>query len=359
MGSIQPSERTRPVKKGAERRESERRELDEEVFCYIESTRCDARTKDISAGGMFLASEEEVPLGSLVAMVFRFQASVGNAPVFLMGRVVRQQGPPNPGAGLRWEKAVCAGPPIQLALFLRSTLGVAPDGIIQRPMGRNQEMKSLFAFDPGLDLEPAPRSTGTKPGLRTAESSPGLDRLGKTESRRRSLESKKNAESLREAAREIGPSELELARGDAERQKTSFAIPTHPPRPSQSFDGPGPLTVRTDSDVRAPADLKATITYNDQSISGRVSHLGTTGMFVNTCFVPVKKVAKVTVDFEILTRDGPAAVGCICRLAAIDDGSLTNNPGVDLEILQADEGKHAGLIRRYVKWLHYRSLEGE
>ena len=345
MGASETAELTRVMgAKQDERRTTARRELDEDVYCYIESARHDARTRDISAGGMFLSSDEDIPMGSLVAMVFRFQASSGSSPVFLMGRVVRRQGPPRAGVGLCWERAVCSGPPVLLALFLRSTLGVTADDIVRRPIGRNREVMSLHVFDP----PPSSASPGAGAGRGGASlRTPTSERA----------EAGERGPSSSAEPRSAGP--VVLVSGAVEPELRPAVMPSGVGLDRASIEDPGPLTVRTDSDARAPADIPARVTFGGQTIAGRVSHLGLTGMFVATYFVPVEKSARLSVELSIRTRDGTEVIACQCRSAAIDDGSVTGSPGIDLDIIAADERSHPGLLRRYVKWLHHRSLAGE
>lgn len=65
---------------------------------------------------------------------------------------------------------------------------------------------------------------------------------------------------------------------------------------------------------------------------------------------------QVEVEFEIRTRRGDLRVGCVCKVAEIDSGQATGTPGLDLEVISADEGDQPGILESYVRWLHFRFI---
>ncbi len=109
----------------AERRLFPRREFRAGVYAYVDGRRYDARSENISAGGMLLATAEDIPLGHTIALVFKSRsgkktsgekgvkcgAGVKGEPVHLVGRVMRKQVSPVPGVGLRRVRAMTDAQP--------------------------------------------------------------------------------------------------------------------------------------------------------------------------------------------------------------------------------------------------------
>ena len=278
---------------GRERRKATRWEREEDVYCYVESTRCDAQSRNLSAGGMLLESAADIPIGELVALVFRAQVAEAKLPVFLTGRVVRVQEKPVKSYGLRWERAVFPGEAAALAVFLRDTLGIDSARVARRPVGPNKRMQAVYVFDTPTPLPGEAPPAGPLPDAKPAK---------------------------------------------------------------QSFDGPGPLSRIVSRGNRSPTLTEAVIHLGDQRLTARVSYLDHKGMFVETSLVPVSKDLSLTVVLRIATNDGDMPVTCQCRTWAIDRGEATRNPGINLAISSYDEGENSGILRRYVRWLQFHSL---
>ena len=99
-------------------RQFPRREFVEEVFCYVDGERLDARSSNLSVGGIFVETERgaQIPVGAVVAVVLKNRvAELGS--IFLFGKVVRRAPDSPTGLGVRWEKAV--GPVEKEHLFYR------------------------------------------------------------------------------------------------------------------------------------------------------------------------------------------------------------------------------------------------
>jgi len=278
----------------------------EDVYTYVEGTRLDAATTDISAGGAFFQTTDPLRMGSLVAVVFKRQSETEDA-VFLVGRVVRMRTSAPAGVGLRWTKAVTEAAPAKLAWFLTSVLGVDEPAVTQQRERGRWEMLSVHIF-------PEPESDA--PG-------PGSDSL---------------AASLAEAA--------------------EFSLEEPPPTATQSPED-GSLTTRiARSGLRAPAGLDATVILGDRTAAGLITHLGATSLYVQTEIMPAEKSGLLVVSFDVLTKNREVRVVCECRETARDDGASTGAPGLDLEIVRLEE-EEAGLLRKYVRWLHFQALARE
>ena len=90
-----------------ESRQFARRPFIEDIFCYVDGERLDARSVDLSVGGVFLQTDRglDVPVGAVVAVVLKNRVET-EGTIFLFGKVVRCQPGERSGFGVRWEKAV-------------------------------------------------------------------------------------------------------------------------------------------------------------------------------------------------------------------------------------------------------------
>ncbi len=273
---------------GFERRQHARRPLDESVFCHIDGSRLHARSFDVSLGGMFLrtARHDQIPLGALVAVVFKGPLDPTQT-VFLFARAVRQQATPVPGIGLTFEKAVASGSEDGLALFLKRMFGLQ------------------------------------SPALRTVEGDRGPKRCIYT------------FEPTREPAAPAAP-----------RPAAPVATPTPTP-PAAEVD------VKT---MRTPVNTPAEVEFAGDETTGTIRKIGVTGMLLETGRVPKQVGTTVNVRFQVSTRDGPKGIACSGRLASYEQGGTPPRYLLDLEIVEWNEGRNIGLVKRYLKWLYVRNL---
>ena len=314
--------------------------MEDEVHCYLNGIRWDAESGDISAGGMFLVSEKDIPVSSMVALVLKPQVNSGNEPVFLLGRVVRKQLQPVKGVGLRWEKAIQDGPPEMLAAFLESFMKFTPGRIELQAVGRKALVRAVYTFEcegEGQAITSAAQPTGGQNRERNREmlAIPGL------------------ATTLAEVdeldIRVVSSSELagEIRRPLLPRESSA----------GKPESAPGPITERIDQmDMMAPADIGALLGISGKTLPVRIGFLGLRTMFVMTEVVPADRSADVTVSFGVMTRGGIVQIQGSCRVAEVDDGRTTGTPGLEVRVLSWDEAGHPGILRQYVKWLHFDAL---
>ncbi len=287
----------------AEKRQHARRIFPEDVYTYVEGSRLDAATTDISAGGAFFKADRPLERGALVAVVFKRQSETEDA-IFLVGRVVRISEKPQKGVGLRWTKAVTEAAPSRLAWFLTSVLGVdEPEVTQQRERGR-WEMLSVYQFP-------------------------------ETESAAAGFDASLAAERLSDAAK--------------------FSMEEPSPVPGEAPDD-GSLTTRiARSGLRARASLSATVTREGHSSPGLITHLGATSFYLRTDVVPTDERELLVIRFGIPAHDVEVGVTCQCRVTGRDDGAVSASPGLDLEIARLEE-EEPGILRKYVRWLHFQAL---
>ena len=278
----------------------------EEIFCYVDGERLDARSRDLSVGGIFLETSEgrEVPTGAVVAVVLKDRVDELGT-VFLFGKVVRQQPGARPGLGVRWEKAVGPIDKDRLAGALREVFRIRAFGIEQGSVPSSGQVMSVFRFVPEVIADEVPE---------------GPARFENP----------------------VGPELFGGLKPDWRR-----------------FTGDGPVTQEIDvTQVGHATSLKAMLAFEGASLQGRVTWLSTTRLRFVTRMVPADETLELAISFEIPTRGGPASVTCHGRVQAVEreEGEATST--LVVEVGRIDEAGQPGVLRRYVRWLHSREVAG-
>jgi hypothetical protein len=307
---------------GAERRRFERWKFEEGVYCYIEGTRFDARSADVSSGGMFFETARPILPGTEVAMVFRTQLDKGDRPIFLVGRVMRRQVKPVAGVGVRWERASTPATPEALTAFLKGVLRVEPRGIEVKPFGASGIVQAVFEFP--LDPE---QLQGARVSDVEEESAPVAG--GATFEHTEELE-------------DTMPEEVISAKTDKV-----------PPR----IAGAGPLTMQISTGgTNAPANIQARIEVRKKWLTVKISALGSQHMFVESRGEELEPGLEAQVRFDLPVKGGETQVACRCRIVSRGKDFRSAQNGVLLEIIRVEEGKFPGILNNYVRWLHFHAL---
>jgi hypothetical protein len=283
---------------GEERRIHPRRPFRRELFCYIDGARFDARSEDISLGGMFVGTSAggAIPIGALVALVVK-EGDLG-ASVFLFGRVVRRQLEPVPGLGLVWERAVASGAPDHLLMFLTRVFDIrSPELHIRSATGRGFS-RYVYEFPQGTPTgRPEPPAT---------------------------------------------------------------AAPEGPAQQAPDEPDPGALTVAIERRrARTPCRLDVLLAFEGLSVPAVVRSIGTTALFVETRVGPTATGAPTDVHLEIATGQETARVVLECRVTDWARGTEGAAPGLDLEIVGCREGNEPGVFNRLLRFLHFRSMAAQ
>lgn len=314
---------------GRERRLFERIPLTEEFYCYaVDGTRLDAHSQDISSGGIFLRTDDQLAEQAPIALVFKNDPT-RTSPIYLTGKVVRCTVEPVKGVGVEWVKAVSNGPEEELATFLEEVLHIRTPQLQVAQVPGQEHPRVEFTFPRIVVFDDADvRNFHEDEEEDTADIS---DELRKE----------------REAT---------VAKALAD----SPSVPTMPPQPPPTFHRSredGALTRQISAgELRAPADVKAVMDIAGKRFNVLITHLGTAGMFVRTMLPPTDSVKRADVKFELRVRGGMATIQCRCRVLAVDDGRTTRTPGVDLQIARLDEDGNDGVLKAYVRWLTFRNL---
>jgi PilZ domain len=280
-----------------ERRLSKRWEHVGDVFCYINGVRFDAKSEDVSAGGMFLATPINVPKGTKVAMVFRDQGDLDLPPVFLIGIVMRIQTGEHLGLGLAWETAITEGPDLSLRYFLNRVLKL--DGEINRRLTPKGVSKAVFSFlPPG---KPSP------------------------------------IENLEQESGEPAAEELIKER---------------------SIKGDGPLTkIVQKAQDWVHCGLAVKLDSSHGELSGKIEMMGRKRMYVHLKSVPLELKEELTATLTLTTARGDRLIKISCRVENVICTSPGGVGAVELEYWAYidDDKESEGIFARYIRWLYFRA----
>lgn len=311
-----------------ERRRAKRWIQEEEVVCYFEGDRLGACSKDLSKTGMFLATAKDVPIGQRIALIFRPRFSE-ETPIYLVGQVMRRQAEPIPGFGVQWIKAITDASPLQLSNFLKSLLDVdAVEGIEEGDYEATGAAAASYTF----------RAARRQPKAPPKQKRNVLELLDKL-----------NVEVVHShdyKVRTPGAEEAAQRRAEAKPRPA----PEQPARPS------GPLTMRVDNQkVYAPCQLSGTLMIQGVQRDVAIRGLATWGLFVETEATPPEG-ADVGMVFDLRTKSGDARLVLQCEVVAQKAAKAGWSAGLDLKIVNPGDPLGAALLKRYVRWLHFRAV---
>ena len=328
-----------------ERRRAKRWIQKEEVLCYFEGARLGARSEDVSESGMFLATRKTVPLGGRVALIFQAQISHRN-PIYLVGKVVRAQSRPIPGLGVQWVRAITDASPQQLSQFLRELLDVKVGGDIEEIASGPGEAVSLYTFPASRKRKAAPKKKSSVLEL--------LDQL--------------QVEEIPEpGSADPGPGkqtiQIKPPRATQAAKAPSAPAPASAPRPTRASAPPpspaasSPATMRVDNrKVYAPCRIPGTMMIPGVQQEIVIRGLATWGLFVETGSRP-RNGTEAGVIFDLHTKSGDARLTIRCEVEARKPAKDGWAAGLDLKVVDLGDPLGAALLKYYIRWLHFRSIE--
>ncbi|MFH1530675.1 MAG: PilZ domain-containing protein [Pseudomonadota bacterium] len=279
---------------GENRRIHHRWESRDTIYGYVDGARFAAKSEDLSSGGLFIETRDDVPVGALISLVFRTQMKSEEPPIFLVGRVMRRQVTPAQGIGLRWEKAVFTGPVAVLHDFLVAHLRLVDPAVVTLT-GTRGEAQAVYHFNA------LPEAPVTAPSMEVPDT---------------------------------------IRRGDV---------------PLDS--GPVTSRISRKSSL-APANVPSRISLDGEEEPIQVLALGVKSMFTSAPpTLLIQADIEVTVTLSVRTRTGIAEIACLCVVTRFEEGNEDDPDTLDLEIIDVREQKdHVGLLSRYVRWLHFNAL---
>jgi hypothetical protein len=106
----------------------------------------------------------------------------------------------------------------------------------------------------------------------------------------------------------------------------------------------------------AKADIGGLLAAGSKSTPVLITYLGLHGAFVETKKRFGSEDNNLIVSFGIVSRGGVVQVKGVCKVLEVDDGKTTGTPGLELSVETWDEAGHPGIIKQYLKWLHFDAL---
>lgn len=265
----------------------------------------DAEIANVSPAGVFVATAHgtEVEDDSMVSLSFRSRdAKVQD--VFLFGRVRRAESEPLQGVALRWDRAVTTGPRVGLVTVLRDILGISPETIQAQRLGKDGKPCKTFVFE-ALEGE-----------------------------------SSANAEQHNRSRAELIHSRIPTSEHDWKR---------YPSR--------GPITRSLQAvDAREAVTLKAVLVAGGGRRTVRITSLGSMSISADMKGDPGDLTEAVALRFNVPIRTGTALVTCNCSLQHRESDATKDVTVMEFAVESVEEGDRPGVLERYVRWLHQRSI---
>ncbi len=323
-------------KSGRERRKHERVDRRLGLVCYLDGQRFDAETVDFSAGGGFVGTQDDIPVGRVV-LVSMSRKKMGKGPILIAGHVVRRQEEPICGIGLRWIKCISMAGLDELIEFLAQFLDIFPAKLPLPPPDLAQDEPVGYNFSSRLFYSPKLPAVGPEDAGGKQEQG-GISDI-------------------------VGP----LVKG----KKPTPPLPTtaDPPAPT---DPPAPESVTTgvvyqksgpDGPVsdflsrqggRVPVKIPVLFSVVRETVAGTARNVSPTTLAVEAR--TSLDAGTVRVHFPVSTRTGVLVVRMDCTVLGTErtgDGRIF----WDLSVRTLNEGPYAGIWERYVKYLMGRYLE--
>ena len=298
-----------------ERRQHPRLLKDIEFYCYVDGERFDSASVDISAGGAFLSTDDDLRMNAPV-LIFPKAEKGKEQPAMLVGRVVRRQMGPGAGLGVQWRGCICRQGVPGLYQFLEQYLEIKHDLLPEPPHEVVGARVVAFDFENVRFYVPAvadlPDPSRISPA--TGSGTTSLDELG------------------------------------APVAEALVQSPTY----TRTGEAGAVTTILGRQRGRVPVNIPIQFLVDDRMYDGVVTALGITTMFVSTGEPVRPGSGRVVLPFPIPVESQPLMVRTHCVIMRIEDATEMRSGGVDLSIQHIEERKSPGLFQRYVKYLFYR-----
>lgn len=286
-----------------DRRQHERHLHSEGVFCYVDGSRFDASSLDISRGGLFIRTDSDVPIGATLALVFQPEYDPDSPPIFLVGKVVRKTDQPRRGIGLQWIRALTESPRAELVRFLTTKLGLSESEVRLEEYGPLKKIRSIYEF-------PTTSPSGPEPGVTAPKGAP------------------------------------------------AFAVPETGPAPEKQEQAPGPMTaVINATSTMVTVKLEALAVLDGEKTRCQVVGLSIDALLLRVGTKPRGYSESVPVLFTVPAKQGLIKISCRCLTGAFRRSEDGVGFEFELTIRDLDEGDHPGVLKTYIKWALHKSLQ--
>lgn len=297
------------------RRQHVRVSKEVDFYCYVDGQRFDSASVDISAGGAFLSTADELRIGAVV-LIFPKPEKGKDNPAMLVGRVVRAQAQAPQGLGVRWDGCISKQGVQGIADFLADYLEIdaatlpTPDEVV---MGSKV---AAYEFGKGRFYVP---SVGELPDLEQVAATGQIDPVGW-------------------AGLATPQPEALLARSRYSHSQESGAV----------------TTILSRQRGRLPVSVPVELVVDDMKHTGRITALGITSIYVSMPKQAEVVRGQVRVFFPVPIEKPPLVIRLHCEVMRKDRPTRVDAGGLDLAVRMIEQRQHPGVFERYVKFLFYR-----
>jgi hypothetical protein len=109
--------------------------------------------------------------------------------------------------------------------------------------------------------------------------------------------------------------------------------------------------------VPVPTDLTATLFYAEASVQVRIMLLSVEQLVFSTVLEPVDLRQPMALRFSLPRRGEPIRVTCTGHAERVRRDQSGRVAFVTVILNRVDEGGEAGILSRYVRWRHDRSVK--
>ena len=373
-----------------DRRQHQRHQKQIPFYCYIDGHRFDTDSMDVSAGGAFMASDDDVRLGAVVMIVPKREMKK-RLPVVLVGVVRRHQQQPVTGLGIQWRKCVTRNGIQQIFDFLALYLELFPAKL---PLPKPEVGASrVVAYDflrkefsipdlppPGeptgmvKKVSPAKVLKGAKPkpsGPSDASSGPSaaspsppkkVEPAGPvTAAVRLQVDTPAPAaEPPKEKTDETGVTAHVESILDAPPTRSEAALGEQimsPPEYDRSEEDGLVTTVLKDQRGRIPVKIPVQFFLHDKILDGVVRFLGTSSLYMYATAPADLKDHKFLLAFPIPLQEEKETAFLICSVRSVKpvEGGGSGH-AIDIKVEAVQQEPKEGVFERYVKFLYFKML---
>ena len=338
-----------------DRRQHERRQKVIRFQCYIDGHRFDTASLDISTGGAFLETDDDIRMGAVV-MIVPVREMKKKLPVVLVGTVVRKQLDPTAGLGIEWHKCVTRNGIQQIFDFMAFYLDLYPSHLPLPAPGVSQSKVVAYDFRRGHfyipNLPPADDSgkdskgeAGKSPDAPPAEEKPADQQPA-------AAPPKPKARPATTAAQVGAGGENQEPSGAAEDSSDKLA---KPPKYAHAA-GPGHVTKQiSEQNTRIPVTIPVQLFVHDHIYDGTIRQIGTRTLSVSMDECP-ENVSNSTplVALPVPVKGRQLKVYLACTPKAIEEYRTTSAVALEMAINKVEREDLDGLFERYIRFLFFK-----
>lgn len=318
-----------------EKRKHPRVESELKIYAVVKGKRLTLVAKDISMGGVFLATDSILRPGTVLVLEPAGKMGQGPAVVSIAAKVVHFTMLPEFGAGMSWVRAMSGEGMRPLRAWLEEVLDFTiPDEVAhQIPM-------ALWGKPLYWDFRRG----------RFFVDEAAVDRSLRRQESETSIHGTKVKESLWE---QLGKVRVVYSEAPAQKRATVDRDVSIETRADKESDDASSTAKELNRWIhmarkRRPADLQAILQRMNIRLSGRVVGLDGEGLFVEVQHRPPPPGNRIMVDVKLEYQGTTYPVRFICEIDDVLERRDTRMFGLDLRTISVSEGSQRGILRAWL-----------